>query len=423
LRVKFLHAADLHLDSPLRGLERYEGAPVEQLRGATRRALENLVDLCLSEEVELLLLAGDLYDGDWRDYSTALFFAAQMSRLRQAGVRVVWVRGNHDAENRMMTRNLSLPDNTVELSTRRPQTLVFEDLGVAIHGQGFAKRAVTDDLAGRYPDTSPGLFNIGLLHTCASGREGHESYAPCKLETLLSKGYDYWALGHVHQREVLNEDPWVVFPGNLQGRHARETGAKGATLVTVEAGRITEVAHQTLDAVRWCVARVDAAQASSADDVIDLARRCLGDEVRNAEGRPLAARLQITGTTRAHDELQADRERWEQELRAAATDLGSDGIWVEKVAFRTDPHSSASQFLERQDALGQLMRSLRDARADDEQLIELLDVFKDLRSKLPAELREGEEAIRLDEPASIRAALDDVERLLLPRLLSKGRGA
>lgn len=420
--MKFVHAADLHLDSPLRGLERYEGAPVEQLRGATRRALENLVELCLVEEVDLLLIVGDLYDGDWRDYSTALFFAAQMARLRQADIRVVWVRGNHDAASRI-TRHLRLPANVVELSTRRPQTLVLEDLGVALHGQGFSKRAVSEDLAATYPPALPDLLNVGLLHTCASGRAGHESYAPCSLPTLIGKGYDYWALGHVHEREILCEEPWVVFPGNLQGRHARETGAKGATLVRVEDGAVVEVSHQVLDAVRWCVVDVDAMSAASADDVVDLCRARLAAEIQAAEGRPIAARLRVTGASPAHAELMADPERWHNALLATAIDLASDGIWVEKVLLQTDSPVSTAQLAERSDALGQLVRSLRSARSDDAELDELLELFADLRAKLPAELREGERALRLDDRETIRAALADVERLLLPRLLATGRAS
>jgi exonuclease SbcD len=149
--MKFVHAADLHLDSPLAGLSKYEGAPVEQIRGATRRALENLVKLCLTEQVKLLLIAGDLYDGDWRDYSTGLFFAKQMATLRAANVRVVWIRGNHDAASKL-TAHLNLPDNVRELSHKKPDSFVLEDLGVAVHGQGFDTREVTTDLSLRYPE-------------------------------------------------------------------------------------------------------------------------------------------------------------------------------------------------------------------------------------------------------------------------------
>src|SRR5262245_22532176 len=205
--MKFVHAADLHLDSPLRGLVRYDGAPVERMRAATRHALVNLVDLCLAEDAAFLLLAGDLFDGDWRDYGTGLFFLSEMARLRPAGIHVYLVRGNHDAASHV-TRYLKLPEHVHELSWRRPETLVLEDRGVAIHGQSFATRAVTEDLATHYPDAIRDLLNVGLLHTCADGREGHERYAPCSVETLRNKGYDYWALGHVHAREVLARDPW-----------------------------------------------------------------------------------------------------------------------------------------------------------------------------------------------------------------------
>ncbi|MEN9581183.1 MAG: hypothetical protein RJA70_4192, partial [Pseudomonadota bacterium] len=216
--MKIVHAADLHVDSPLTGLARYEGAPVDQIRGATRRAFENLVQLCLDEEVQLLLLAGDLFDGEWKDYTTGLFFVGQLLRLKPAGIPVVLVKGNHDAAS-VVTRHLTLPSHVTELSSRAPETRLFEQLGIAVHGQSYAERAEYNNLAANYPDALPGCLNIGLLHTCVTGRAGHEPYAPCGLEGLLAKNYDYWALGHIHEREILHEDPWVVFPGNLQGRH------------------------------------------------------------------------------------------------------------------------------------------------------------------------------------------------------------
>ena len=174
----FLHAADIHLDSPQRGLERYEGAPVAECRGATRRALENLVDLAIAHKVAFVMIVGDLYDGDWPDYNTGLFFGKQMARLRDGGIRVFMIRGNHDAANKM-TKDLRLVDNVRVLSTDEAETVLLDDIGVAIHGQSFATRAVTENLAKSYPPRRGGYFNIGLLHTCVDGREGHDPYAPC----------------------------------------------------------------------------------------------------------------------------------------------------------------------------------------------------------------------------------------------------
>lgn len=415
--MKLVHAADLHLDSPLVGLERHEGAPVERLRGATRRALAALVELCLSEAASILVIAGDLYDGGWRDYSTGLYFVHQMSRLRDAGVRVVTVRGNHDAASQL-ARTLRLPDHVRDLSFDAPETLVFDDLGLAVHGQSFATREVRDDLAARYPDRIPGLFNLGLLHTAATGRPGHESYAPCTIETLRSKGYDYWALGHVHRREVLSRDPWIVFPGNLQGRHVRETGEKGATLVTIEAGRVADVEHRCLDVVRWADVHVDGSGADDRDQVLERVRDALAIEVRAADGRPLAARVRLAGATAAHATLASDPERWIHDVRAAAADAGGE-VWIEKALLATTSTLDLPALAARGDAIGDVVRALLDPAEHEAVLAEARAELEALRLKLPPEIREGDDGLRLDDDRVLRGMLADAAELLVPRLLSR----
>jgi exonuclease SbcD len=415
--VKLVHAADLHIDSPLRGLARYEGAPVDQLRNATRRALENLVELCLQEQAGLLLLAGDIFDGDWRDYSTGLFFAAQMARLRQAGIEVVTLRGNHDAQSQI-SRDLRLPENVQELSTRKPQTLIFEQLGVAVHGQGFGRREVPEDLAASYPKPTAGLFNIGLLHTSLTGRPGHEPYAPTSLPVLRNKGYDYWALGHVHAREVVCEDPFVVFPGNLQGRHAREPGPKGATLITLQDGRVRDLRHEVLDAVRWCVCEVDASGSADGHELVERVQAALAAEAVGAGGRLLAARVLLRGTTRAHPELVGDPERWRAQLEACALSVTEGAVWLEQVQFGTRGPLDGARLAERDDALGQLAATLEALERDPAALAELSAVFTDLERKLPREAREGEDGVRLDDAAFFASVLPEVRELLLARLLA-----
>lgn len=414
--MKFVHAADLHIDSPLRGLTRYQGAPEARIRGATREALTRLVDLCIEEQAELLLLAGDLFDGNWRDYSTGLFFASQMSRLRAAGVAVVSLRGNHDAASQL-TRHLRLPDNVVEFGSEAPATRVYDELGVAVHGQSFGRRGVTEDLAAGYPRALPGLFNIGLLHTALSGRPGHEPYAPTTLSTLLSKGYQYWALGHVHAREVVHEQPHVIFSGNLQGRHVREPGAKGATLVQLEDGALVRVEHRVLDVVRWSVCEVSVAGSETPEDAVDCVRRALEHEVEAAEGRLLCARVRLTGRAVAHAAFQRASERWLAEVRAVANDFGGD-VWVEKVVFETEPDLEAERPRTGGGALSDLLAGIARARANPDELAELAAGLADIQRVLPAELAELDGLPDLSEPSFVASLLSDVEQQLLSRLLS-----
>lgn len=415
LRMKIVHAADLHLDSPLSGLERYEGAPVDRIRGATRAALVNLVDLALDEMASLVLLAGDLFDDDWKDYSTALFFRAEMRRLAEANVNVVWLRGNHDAASQLQ-KHLELPKTVFELSHKRPDSKIFEDIGVAVHGQGFATRAVVDNLALSYPEPVSGLCNIGLLHTSITGREGHAPYAPCLLSDLVNKGYEYWALGHVHQREVLCEDPWVVFPGNLQGRHVREPGDKGATLIEVTDGHIDSVEHCALDVVRFGTCRVDAGAARSADEILGSVRDALAATVSAADGRLVASRVVVAGATEAHGELVRDPERFVAEIRASASEIGGDGLWIEKVCVLTRDMIDLGEVRSRDDAIGQVFRGLSSLRESDAGRTELAAELAALGSKLPPSLRSGPLSLGWDAPEGLDAVLDDVEQLLLSRL-------
>lgn len=385
-RFRFFHAADIHLDSPLRGLSSLEGSAVARVRTATREALDTLVGLAIEEAVDFLIIAGDLYDGDWRDYKTGLFFAAQMGRLKEEGIPVYLLHGNHDAESQI-TRRLDLPDNVHVFGPRSAETFVLDELKVVLHGQSFRQRDVTDNLVPQYPPPVPGAFNIGVLHTGLGGMGGHANYAPCAIDDLTNKGYDYWALGHVHQANVLHENPHVVFPGNLQGRHARETGAKGAILVTVEDGDIVELSMIPCDVVRWAVLSVSVTDVERFGDVIDRIDDAVEAAIPASDGRLLACRIVLEGRTAVHDQLFASEDRMLAEARARALGLGDEVAWVEKVVISTQAEVDAETLAEREDAIGELQRLLQEATMDKDLLVQIEDDIGKLVRQLPHEVR------------------------------------
>jgi DNA repair exonuclease SbcCD nuclease subunit len=413
---QFLHAADIHLDSPLRGLDRYEGAPAEKIRQVTRRALENLVALAIQRQVAFVVVAGDLYDGDWKEFRTGLFFVGQMVRLREAGIPVYVIAGNHDAANKM-TRRLPLPGNVHVFSADEPETLRLDDWGVAIHGQSFARGAVTENLALGYPAAVPGMFNLGILHT-AAGCEGHDPYAPCTVEDLKSKHYDYWALGHIHQRQTLCDDPPIVFSGNLQGRHIRETGPKGCLLVTVDGHRVG-LEPCWLDVLRWEHCRVDVSGAADADEVIQRIREQLAAIAAQADGRQLAIRVTVAGRTAAHRNLVAEPLRWTGNIRALAQDVGGGDLWLEKVTLQTAPPADAGPALADDSPMGELLSRVAELQADPNRLAALPAEFSELWDKLPAELREGADGLGLERPERLGQLLEDVQQLLIQQLLAR----
>jgi exonuclease SbcD len=384
--TKILHAADLHIDSPLGGLVAYDGAPVDEIRGATRRATENLVKYALDHDVDLVVLAGDIFDGDWRDFNTGLFWIAQLSRLKDAGIPVVLVAGNHDASSEI-SRSLILPPNVTRLAEAKPETTVFDELGVAVTGQGYATRAVTTDLAAGFPQPDRGLFNIGLLHTSLDGRPGHANYAPCTVEGLRSLGYDYLALGHIHQREVVSTDPHIVYPGNLQGRHAREVGPKGATLVTVESGQVESLQHLELDAVRWHRCEVNASTMTTTADVLEELRVRLSALVEGCSPRLAAARVVVTGPSAAHEELWRDREGLLAEVRAMSITQGR--LWIEKVDIATSCTGDMAK-ARAHGAVGQLAERIEQLKAEPASIAPYEELFADLRRKVGADARGGE---------------------------------
>lgn len=331
----FVHAADLHLDSPLLGLAGKSADYAARVEAASREAFDNLVALAIDEGCRFMVLAGDIFDGDLRNFQTGLYFMDGMRRLEEAGIDVFMVLGNHDSANRFADK-LSLTGNVHVFPKAKPATHVLDDVRVAIHGRSFPRPDVSEDLAREYPSATQTAFNIGVLHTACAGSEGHHArYAPCTAEQLVNHGYDYWALGHVHAHAILAEHPHIVYPGNLQGRHPRETGPKGAVLVTVDDGKVVGLVHRALDVVRWAALLIDVSGTQEEREVLDLIRNQLAACAEEAEGRPVALRVTITGATPLHSRLILERGAFREDVETLLATLSHD-VWLEKLVLTTE---------------------------------------------------------------------------------------
>lgn len=412
--MKFIHTADIHLDSPLAGLAAYKDAPSDLLRTVTRDAFVRLVDEAIDEAVDFMVIAGDLYDGGWKDYNTGHFFCREMGRLNKVDIPVYLLFGNHDADSEM-TKRLTLPPNVHQFESRKAHTYRIEELKVALHGRSYREAATVENLAASYPAPIAGWLNIGVLHTALEGYAAHANYAPCSLAELSAKGYDYWALGHVHEHAILRKDPWVVFPGNLQGRHIRETGERGAILVTADESGIHSVERLLVDVLRWHVVDVDVSEAGSLQDVVRLTSQAFE---RLAAETPdkiyLSARVCIRGRTAAHGELFGLEAQLREEILGQAAGLGIDRLWVEKVRIETEPVTDAAHIAARSDAIADLQGFLADAHKDTALLESLLEDLRPLVDKAPFELIQS-----IPELDAIRSGdLSDIVKSVTPGLLA-----
>ncbi|MCW2929004.1 MAG: metallophosphoesterase [Thermoleophilia bacterium] len=416
-----IHAADIHLGSTLGGLDQHEGLPVDIIRAAPLTAFERIADLCAERGADLLLLAGDLFD---RDASLATIRDATrvLKRITSGGTRVVTLRGNHDAVSRMQ-RRLPQIDGLHELSSTEPETLVLDELGVAVHGRGFDTQHVTENIVRAYPARIDGALNLGLLHTSLEGNAAHAVYAPCELADLVALGYDYWALGHIHQHAVLRDAPWVVYAGSPQGRHIGEVGDHGVYVLRVEEGSLVGAPeHVELGSVRWH--RVEVAASAEDDDAEVMVARARDAILETIEpygtGVRHIVRLELTGRCAAHVELHADPDRWRDELRLAADGIASATVHVERVRMKTSPPlPDPGTLRERHDVIGKLARHLAAEELARLESGELLTrnapaAFTQLDAKLRP-LADAAAALRGTDVATdeLAAATDD----LLARLL------
>ncbi len=297
--------------------------------------------------------------------------------------------------------------------TRKASTFRLESFRVALHGRSFKEAATEHNLVTGYPPPVEGWLNIGVLHTALEGYKAHATYAPCSLAELVAKGYDYWALGHVHEHAILHQKPWIVFPGNLQGRHIRETGARGAILVNADESGIRTVERLPVDVLRWHRLEVDISEDQTLEDVVRRVGRAFGQLLSaTPDDRYLSVRVVLKGRSAAHGLLFGLESQLREEVLGQAAGQGVDRLWVEKVRIESLPPLEIESLDSRSDAFADLQELLVTAPEDESLLKSLLDDLRPLVDRASQELMaavpELETIRRGDMAALVRAVTPDL---------------
>ncbi|MBM7615944.1 metallophosphoesterase family protein [Alkaliphilus hydrothermalis] len=323
--LKFIHIGDVHLDTTFYSRE---SAIREKLRGSLRMAFLEVIEACILEKVDALLIAGDLFDNHQLSFQTEELLIKSFNRLNEHNIKVFYATGNHDpGEIRSRVGAIRWPDNVMVFANDEICDVDVSNLQGEIIGKiisvGHKTNRESRNLVQEFPVKRGDIPHVGLVHamvTNASDVEKHDRYLPCTKEDLLEKGYDFWALGHIHQYQEIGEATNIYYSGNLQGRHPRETGEKGGLLVTIEENGLTKVEFKNFAKVIWSTLSVDQLEEMTSynqmkDYLVDLATNHLegGYAPSRMEG---ILRVELKGRCPLREELHE-----EENIRQLEEDL------------------------------------------------------------------------------------------------------
>lgn len=365
--IRFIHTADIHLDTPFKGLTNVPENLLELVRRSTFRAFDRIVDYCIQYEVDFLLIAGDLYDSEDRSLKAQIHLLRGLEKLDIHGVNTYIIHGNHDPfdKNKQL---INWPDSAYFLSSAQLESLSFNKNGqeaAIISGRSYPTKAFKENIAADYIVTNKGVFNIGLLHTNVDGDRNHDSYAPCSLNQLVDSEIDYWALGHIHKSNILsNHSPTIIYPGNPQGRHINEDGLKGCYLVEVNNKAITSLEMLPTSEIVWLKQEINISQAEMFEDVLDIIQQEL-DALSSAYNLPMILELELTGSTDLHKELHRDGRIIElKELLNEVNSVTNPWLWLEAITLKTRPLVSKEELLAQNSFLSDFIKQFEQAKTE-----------------------------------------------------------
>jgi exonuclease SbcD len=408
----FIHAADLHLDSPFVGLGNLPESNeeiVNALRKATFKAFDNLIILCIQKEVDFLLIAGDIYDGADRSLQAQLRFRDGLVKLDKEGIATYIVHGNHDPLDGW-SHSLTFPQS-IHIFGAEEESVVFQKDGVSVarvHGISYPTCRINEDFGKKLGRLGNEKFQIGLLHCNVGGNTNHGAYAPRSIGELESVKLDYWALGHVHETAVLrSSNPFIGYPGNSQGRNIREQGKRGCFYASVDGqGQMhSEPEFLETDAIRWMASDVDINGLSNMDELLAKLEEQLDVFTQEADGRPVVARFTLEGRGEIHHSLVranagSDLLEMLQEMGAQRTPF----IWIEKIKLQTRSVIDVEARRDAQDFVGELLTMINDLRGSPQLRDEMSCALSELY-----EHRKAAKLVKLPDRDGLLALLNEVE--------------
>jgi exonuclease SbcD len=368
MRLRFIHTADLHLDSSFKGLQQLPENIRQRIVQSTLTAFNNMIDGAIDQKVDFVLFAGDIYDRASRSLRAQLQFKRGIERLSEEGISSYIIHGNHDPlEGKYIS--LEWPETVHFFGSDRVTRIPFlkKNQEVAsIYGFSYAMSKVTENKAKEFSKQQSDSFSIALLHTNCDGAADHENYAPCTKRDLLDAGFDYWALGHVHTRKVLHEYPPIVYPGNLQGRHIREQGEKGFYYVEVDSLKNITLSFQPVQDVLWLEEEIDFTEINQIDDVFQL----MDDRRHQLHGcypeTPLIVRIIGKGETSLGEELSRKDivetlvEEWQSKEA-----YQENFVWLESFRFQGQMFYEREELRASQGVFSDIMNMVEEANGDE----------------------------------------------------------
>jgi DNA repair exonuclease SbcCD nuclease subunit len=414
----FIHAGDLHFDSFFEGIpEDIDKRIGKQIQDAPYRAFNNIIQLCLEKKVDFLLISGDIYDSENRSILAQIRFYEGIRKLSEAGISVYIVYGNHDPTG-SWTASLKPPSNCyIFPGNIITHTIIKNGLPVAdITGYSHNRMHVTENIASSFPDAQGDLFHVGILHCSVDSPKEHENYAPCTKRDLLQKNFHYWALGHIHSQNTLNEAyPSIIYPGIPQGRNFRETGKRGCYYVTVDDKKRIQIEFIETDVFQFQEGDVSINGLSSLDELIAQLIVDISNKQNEAGGRPLILRYTITGRGYLHKDL--SRSSASVHLKQIIVDRFSDlghFVILNDLNIMTGLEQDREMVIQKQPFLGELLYVAAHINEDDQLKARILARIAELYGspKISTVLQE-------DSLPLIQTIVSSAEHLLIDKILQE----